>query len=291
MRSLHGRVALVTGSSRGIGRAIALRLGAHGAAVVVHASERSAESLAQTCALINGMGGRAELLVADLADAGAREDLIEKASAGFGAVDILVNNAAAIPAYAPPSKIDLAARRAGFEVNLQAPIDLMQQALPSMQAKRWGRIINIGSDTVEQPPLPYVGPPKFIHAMVTYGASKAALHRYTVGLAAELDGTGVHANVLAPVRICASDGAMTMARQIAQTRPDWVEPVEMMAEAAYRLVSGSYNGLVIKSRALLQLEQSPLHALDGVTVLGDAASPMCFESLGEEASQSSLPPA
>jgi len=272
MATLSGHIALVTGASRGIGRATARRLAAEGAAVVVTATARSAEGLQQTCALIEQEGGRAAAVEADLADPAARADLVARAAAAFGPIDILVNNAATITAYAPPSKIDLPARQAMFEVNLQAPIDLIQQALPAMRAQGWGRIVNITSETANQPPIPYAGPAKFIHALTLYGASKAALDRYTTGLAAELHGTGIHANALAPYRIALSESAEAVARQMAKANPDWVESLEMMAEAAYVLIAGRYTGLVVKSREVLQLAQQPLHALDGKTVIGDALS-------------------
>ena len=268
MTTLDGHVALVTGASRGIGRAIARRLAAEGAAVAVSAT--SVDGLRQTVALIEEAGGRAVAVDANLADPTARADLVARATAALGPVDIVINNAAAIPAYAPPSKIDLKARQAMFEINLQAPIDLAQQAIPAMRAQGWGRIVNITSETATQAPIPYVGPPKFIHALALYGASKAALDRYTTGLAAELHGTGIHANALAPYRIALSESAEGVARQMGATHPDWVESLEMMAEAAYLLVAGRFTGLVVKSRELLQLAQQPLHSLDGKTVLGDA---------------------
>jgi NAD(P)-dependent dehydrogenase (short-subunit alcohol dehydrogenase family) len=268
--ALAGRVALITGASRGIGRAIARRLASHGAAVVVTASPRSAQGLRETCTLVDQAGGRAALLETDLVDAAARATLVAKAAAFFGPIDILVNNAAAIPAYAPPSKIDLPARELTFEINFHAPVDLIQQALPAMRERKWGRILNITSETSNQPPIPYSGPPKFVHALTAYGASKAALDRYTLGLAAELHGTGIHANAMAPYKIALSESAEAVARKTAATHPDWVEPLEMMAEAAYLLIGGSLTGLVTKSRDVLQLTQSPLHALDGKTVIGDA---------------------
>ena len=270
--SLAGRVALVTGASRGIGRAIALRFAAHGAALVLVSSARSEAALRGVCTAIVAGGGRAVALVADLADERARAGLIERAAAEAGAVDVLVNNAAGISAYAPPSRIDLAARRDLFELNFQAPVDLMQQALPGMRERGWGRILNIGSETVRQPPLPYAGPAKLVHNLVAYGASKAALERYTLGLAAELHGSGVHANVLAPYKIALTEGAEAVARQMAAAHPDWIEPLEMMAEAAYLLTAGAHTGLSVNSRELLQRLQAPLHALDGQRVIGDAAT-------------------
>ena len=267
---LEGRVALVTGASRGIGRAIALRLAAHGAVLAVTASARSREGLRETCALIERAGGCAVSLVADLAEEQARAGLVAQAAAQLGPVDIVVNNAATITAYAPPGKIDLPARRGMFEVNFQAPVDLIQQALPGMRTRGWGRILNISSEMARQPPIPYPGPAKFVHALALYGASKAALDRYTLGLAAELQGSGVQVNALAPYKIARSESAEAVARQAALAHPDWVEPVEMMAEAAYLLIAGSLSGLVVNSREVLQMMQAPLHALDGRTVIGDA---------------------
>lgn len=271
-RSLAGHVALVTGASRGIGRAIARRLAAHGAQVVVTASARSHEGLLETCARIEQAGGRAASLAADLAIEEARANLIADATAFFGPIDILVNNAAAISAYTPPSTIDVEARRLMFEVNFHAPVDLIQQALPAMQARRWGRIVNLTTEMTRQPPAPYPGPAKLVHALVTYGASKAAFDRYSIGLAAELQGSGICVNALAPFRIALSENAEAVARQMVVQYPDWVEPLEMMAEAAYLMVAGEYSGLNVKSREWLKSLNAPLHALDGKTVIGDATT-------------------
>lgn len=267
---LFGRNALVTGASRGIGRAIACRLAAEGAAVVISASARSHEGLRETCSQIEARHRKAALLVADLSEVSARKGLVEEAATHFGAIDILVNNAAAITAYAQPSRIDLAARQAMFEINFHAPVDLAQQALPGMRQQGWGRILNITSEMSRQPAIPYPGPPKMVHALAAYGASKAALDRYTLGLAAELHGSGIHVNALAPYKIALTEGARDIARQTAIQHPDWIEPVEMMAEAAYLLISGKLQGLVTNSRQVLQMLQAPLHALDGKTVIGDA---------------------
>jgi NAD(P)-dependent dehydrogenase (short-subunit alcohol dehydrogenase family) len=269
---LTGHVALVTGASRGIGRAIARRLAAHGVAVVATSSARSGTGLRETGDSIRQAGGRAEVIECDLADAGARGHLIARAGEWFGPVDILINNAAAIPAYAPPSRMDLSARHTLFEINLQAPIDLAQQALPTMRLGQWGRVVNISSEMVRQPRIPYPGPAKFVHALALYGASKAALERYTAGLAAELHGSGISASCVAPYRIAASEGAAQVVAQTATTHPDWVEPVEMLAEAVLVLVATGLTGLVLNSREVLQLAQQPLHSLDGLSVIGDATT-------------------
>ena len=269
LTELRGRCALVTGASRGIGRAIARRLAAHGAALVVTASARSANGLRETVALIEQAGGRAALIETDLTDEAERATLLARAAEKFGAIDILINNAAGISAYAPPSKIDLTARRAMFEMNLQAPIDLMQQALPAMRARGWGRIVNLSSEMAQQPSPPYAGPARMIHALALYGASKAALERVSLALAAELAGSGVQVSVLSPYKIAVTEGATAIAQQMKATHPEWLEPVEMMAEAAWQLISGDHNGRVSHSRALLQSLRAPLRALDGRTVIGD----------------------
>ncbi len=267
--TLGKRTALVTGASRGIGRAIAQRLAAHGAAVVISASSRSSEGLRETVALIEKAGGRAASVETDLADDAERATLVARAAEHFGAIDILVNNAAGISRYAPASQIDLTARRAMFELNFHAPLDLVQQALPSMRAQQWGRILNISSEMAQQPQPPFEGPAKMIHALTLYGASKSALERASLGLAAELDGSGVHVNVLSPYKIAVTEGALEIARKMVATHPQWLEPVEMMAEASYQLISGAHHGVVTHSRALLQSLRAPLLALDGVTRIGD----------------------
>ncbi|WP_029890533.1 SDR family NAD(P)-dependent oxidoreductase [Polycyclovorans algicola] len=272
-QTLAGRVALVTGGSRGIGRAIAQRLAAHGAKVVVTASARSVAGLEQTCAALRAQGHPAAWRVADLADADDRADLVARAGEVFGAIGILVNNAAAITAYAPPSRIDLAARQAMFAINVDAPIDLIQQALPGMLKQGTGQILNISSDTVRAPSPPYPGPAKWVHALAAYGASKAALDRYTVGLAAELLGSGVQVNSLMPYRIVSTEGAAAVVEQMRATHPDWIEPVEVMAEAAYRLITGTHSGDVVVSRDLLTRQPGRLMALDGVTPFRDDPIP------------------
>ncbi|WP_157217130.1 SDR family NAD(P)-dependent oxidoreductase [Flavisphingomonas formosensis] len=271
--SLAGHVALVTGANRdGIGRAIARRLAAHGADLVLHASgPASREGLERSRTLIRQAGARAECIEADLADGDARADLIDRAAHFFGPVDILVNNAAK-NVFAPPSKIDLPARHAIFEINFQAPVDLVQQALPAMRARGWGRIINITSESVKPPNLPYLGPAKFIHALSLYGASKLALDRYTRGLAAELHGTGITVNATKPYAVAWTGGADQLARQMLATNSAMVETLELLAEAALLLVTRGTTGLVLNSREILQLHQAPLHALDGQTVIGDATT-------------------
>jgi 3-oxoacyl-[acyl-carrier protein] reductase len=272
--SLAGRVALVTGGSRGIGKAIARRLAAEGAKVVVSASRsgthgKLAGTLDGAVAEIEAAGGRAAGVTADLSDAEARADLVARAERAFGPLDILINNAA-MSRWSMPSAATLADRRKMLEVNLHAPVDLAQQALPGMRARRCGWVLNIGSDSSRQPPVPYRDTPEAAHAIVAYGATKAALNRYTEGLAAEVAPDGVFVNVLAPVSIVLTQEAARFAGHIAKNHPDMAEPIEVMVEAAVELVSARHVGRVVYSRDILYETARPVRSLDGQRVLGDA---------------------
>ena len=182
---LTGRVALVTGASSGIGKSIALALASAGADVLLVA--RGADALDAACAEIERSGGRAASLPCDLADRMALKACAARASARFGAPDILVC-AAGVNLRAPMLDVTEAAWDATMRVNLDAPFLLAQRLAPAMIAKSWGRIINIAS-------LQSV---RAFADSAPYGASKGALAQLTRAQAQAWSRYGVNANAIAP---------------------------------------------------------------------------------------------
>ena len=184
------RTALVTGAGRGIGRAVALGLGAAGARVILLA--RTPAQLEQTHAQLRQRGvpaDRVSILPADLADEGDRGRAVAAALAA-GRVDILVNNAATVEPLGPTADIKAGDLRLAFEVNVIAPAGLTAAVLPGMLEAGWGRIVNVSSAIVATPAGMVRGN--------AYAATKAALEAHTVNLAAELRGTGVTVNAYRP---------------------------------------------------------------------------------------------
>ena len=184
------RTALVTGAGRGIGRAVALGLGAVGARVILLA--RTAGQLDETRTLLREQGtpaGRVSVLPADLADEEDRSRAVGAALAA-GRVDILVNNAATVEPLGPTVGIKAGDLRLVFEVNVVAPAALTAAVLPGMLEAGWGRVVNISSGIVANPAGMVRGN--------AYAATKAALEAHTVNLAAELRGTGVTVNAYRP---------------------------------------------------------------------------------------------
>jgi len=270
----EGKNALVTGSSRGIGKAIARRLAAEGANVVLSASRLGrhgplAGTLEQAAEEIERAGGRVATAVANLVDGEQRRDLVACAEAAFGPLDILVNNAA-MGVWALPSECELDDRRKMFEVNLHAPVDLAQQVLPGMRERGRGWILSIGSASDRQPAVPYRDSPDAAHVIAPYGATKAALDRYMQGLAHEVASDGVFVNVLAPVSIVLTQEAARFVGHIAKSNPDMAESIEVMVEAALELCTQRHVGQVLFSRELLHRVARPVRSLDGQTILGDA---------------------
>lgn len=235
--TLRGKTALVTGASRGIGEAIAVRLAMEGARVVV--SARTAEAgdsklpgtLHATVDRIRAAGGEATAVKADLSDEADRERLVAEAVAAYGPVDILVNDAAVtffIPVETFPKKrFDLM-----MEVQVWAPMRLAQLVLPSMRERKSGWIVNISSGAGMHPKPPY----NRRGGGTVYGMCKAALERMTTGLASEVYDDGIAVNVVSP-GLVDTPGVAVHGLINEQTR-DRVQPIEFIAEAVYQLSVG-----------------------------------------------------
>ncbi len=249
MGELSGKVAIVTGASRGIGAAIAERLAGAGAAVAVTARTQNegdhpfAGSLATVVNKIAEDGGRAIPIVADLSSQADRKRIIDTTVSELGPIDILVNNAA-ITYFEPVDGFNEKHFRLMFEVQVRAPFELAQYVLPSMKERKSGWIVNISSGAARHPQ----GPP-FMGRRggggTVYGMCKAALERFTTGLASEVYEDGIAVNVVSPSGLVVTPGVVH--HKLDQfTPPERHEPVEVMAEAAYVLATGDPQTLTGK---------------------------------------------
>jgi NAD(P)-dependent dehydrogenase (short-subunit alcohol dehydrogenase family) len=178
---LAGEVALVTGSTAGLGKAIARRLAADGAAVVVTGRDvRRGEAVAAE------VGGT--FLAADLNDESACTALVDGTAAAHGSLTVLVNNAVAEVAAAPVADVTTEGWDAAFRVNVTAPMWLCRAAVPHLRAAGHGSIVNVSSRAAER-----ASP-----GLAAYVASKGALNALTRALAVELAADGIRANTVAP---------------------------------------------------------------------------------------------
>jgi NAD(P)-dependent dehydrogenase (short-subunit alcohol dehydrogenase family) len=183
---LSGKVALITGASRGIGEALALAFAAAGAKLVL--ASRKQEGLDQVAQQIRAGGGEALALAAHTGDPAAVNRLVEEAVAVFGGVDILVNNAATNPHFGPLLSADESHWEKILDVNVRGYFRLAKACAPSMQARGGGKIINMASIAGKRP-HPGMG---------IYCVSKAAVLMLTEVLAAELAADNIQVNAIAP---------------------------------------------------------------------------------------------
>lgn len=269
---LKDKVAIVTGASRGIGAAIALRFAAEGAKLVITArtlepAGKLPGSLEETAARIRALGAECHCVQANLGEPAERARIVPEAVEKFGGVDILVNNAA-WARFRPTLRQTPKDTHLAFEINYFAPLELAQQAIASM-AGRGGWILNISSATSNPPaPAPFDRANRYFlfhqHSGPTlYGSTKAALERTTAGLAAEVADMDIAVNALAPVEAVASEGALETGT-IDQAAH--FEPIEAMAEAALALCSrpaAELSGRCVLSLPLLRELGLSVRTLDG----------------------------
>jgi 3-oxoacyl-[acyl-carrier protein] reductase len=207
---LAGKVALVTGSSSGIGAEIARTLAREGTTVIVHGrSSTSAEQVAQSIA---SQDGKAVVVTGDLTTDKGAEQVVSAALAVTGAVDILINNAGT---YANQGWMESTAEEwaARYNANVLSVVRLVQRLIPQMKARGWGRIIQMASGEATQP----------FAFMPDYAVTKAALVNLTVSLAKEVARTGITVNTVSP-GIIVTGGVERFYREVAASRgwgTDW----------------------------------------------------------------------
>jgi NAD(P)-dependent dehydrogenase (short-subunit alcohol dehydrogenase family) len=253
---LDGRVAIVTGASRGIGWRIAERLAAEGAAVALVArtvaagESRLPGSLEEAVAQIQTRGGRAAAIAADLTAPDDVETIVARATEALGPVDTLVNNAG-VNFYGPALGISMRRYAVMYQIMVNATFRLSQLAIPGMVERGRGWVLNITSKQSRHP----LGPPYPDWAndgCVPYGMCKAAVDRMTTGLAAELYGTGVSVNALGTSGLVMTPGVAVVSPHTPDNAP--VEPDEAMAEAALEICSappGAMTGRIVYSMEFL----------------------------------------
>ena len=274
-RSLEGRTAIVTGASRGIGAAVARRLASAGAHVVVGARSVDrptgdfAGTVHETAEAIRSAGGRATPLAVDVTDAASRRAFVAASLEATGGVDILVNNAGTA-LYRATWDYDLSEAQAQIETYLTGPWHLCNLLLPQMIERGQGWVLNLGSSSaVKTPQQPYARHLEYHGHDVLYAMVKAAIHRFTVGLAAEVHEHGIAVNLVAPVGGVFTPGLDSLALGFG---PDHaaVEVPEQIAEAALHLVSGDpreRTGIIAWSHRYLDEIARPTMSLDGRTVV------------------------
>lgn len=244
---LTGQVAIVTGASRGLGRAFAVALARAGAAVAV--TGRTKADVQETAGMAEQVGGKALAFVTDVADPEAVADVVRQTEAGLGAVDILVNNAGAAPTEGVPWEADADEWWKVFETNVRGTFLYTRSVLPGMVASKSGRIINIVSEAGNNPEA----------ELSAYSTSKAALIHFTDAMALATADQGVKVFAYHPgmVRtgmtadLIANGGAGMGARLESAFAEGRDTPVERSAERLMFLASGRadfLSGRYIMSR-------------------------------------------
>ena len=276
MGKLDGQCVIVTGASRGIGESIAKALAAEGGRIVCVArtlSEGSHDmttymrdqgrpgeestpfpgSLEGTVAAIRESGGEATALVADLAEPAECRRVVEEARSIYGPVDVLVNNAA-LAVFLPVAEFPLDSWLRSFQIIVHAPFLLSQAVLEDMVPRKHGAIVNISSSAAAGPgSAPYAPPSPDAPSVTGYGAAKAALERFTQGLALEVRDDNIAVTALSPSIIVPTAGAV-FHKGVRYIGDENGEPPEWMAQAVVLLATEpaeKMNGMVTYSQKIL----------------------------------------
>lgn len=214
MPLLERKVAIVTGASSGIGRAISLKFAAEGAALVLNARRR--EPLETVAALIRERGGAVELVAGDAAEDETHQALVETAERSFGGLDIAMNNAGIVGALKPLADLAPTEWRETLSTNLTAAFLGARRQIPAMLTRGGGAIVFTSS---------FVGTSVGLPGMSAYGASKTALLGLVKGIAADYAALGIRANALLP-------GGVDTPMAGDQSAKDWAAGLHAMKRIA-----------------------------------------------------------
>jgi NAD(P)-dependent dehydrogenase (short-subunit alcohol dehydrogenase family) len=186
MKRLEGKVALITGASKGIGESTARLFAAEGASVAINS--RKEDEINRVAASIRQAGGTVIAIPGNTGDVDARKYLLNETVRAFGTLDILVNNAAVNPVYGPLTECDERAFDKIIQVNLKAPFELAKLAYPHLKARSGSSVINISSIAGSTPDP----------GLAIYSVSKAALNMLTLAMAREWGPDGIRVNAICP---------------------------------------------------------------------------------------------
>lgn len=227
---LDGKTAIVTGASRGLGKAMAIGFAREGARVVLAARSEVAKenglegTIYETAKQIEAFGGEALPVKCDVTDEASVSAMVEAAMAGFGRIDILVNNAGAA-FFHPIVETPLKRWETVLKVNLTGAFLCTKAVLPMMMAQRSGSIINISSLAADERDSGTVP------TGVAYAVAKAGLDRFTTGLAVEVGKYNIAANCLKPKEVVDTEGMRFWTNE--EERKGWVPPDKMVKCAVF----------------------------------------------------------